>query len=89
MQIDHDLSTSYTLINQHNGERTVLQLDKSTDEKDLRIWCTNMLSTSLQCHKAISKAIRSLGLIKRTFKYLNFQSLPFLFKTYTVCLPSS
>ena len=26
--------------------------------------------------------MRSLGLIKRTFKYLNFQSLPFLYKTY-------
>ena len=72
---------SYTLINEYNGERTVL--DKSSEEKDLGIWCTNMLSTSLQCHKATSKAMRSLGLINRTFKYyLNFQSLPFLYKTY-------
>ena len=70
MQIGHSLSTSYTLINEYNGERTVL--DKSSGEKDPRIWCTNTLSMSLQCHKATSKAMRSLGLIKRTFKYLNF-----------------
>ena len=80
MQIGHGLSTSYTLINEYNGKRTVL--DKSSEEKDLGIWCTNTLSTSMQCHKATSKAIRSLGLIKITFKYLNFQSLPFLYKTY-------
>ena len=33
-------------------------------------------------HKATIKTMRSLGLIKRTFKHLNLQSLPFLYKTY-------
>ena len=42
MQIGHGLSTSYTLINEYNGERTVL--DKSSEEG---IWCTNMLSMPL------------------------------------------
>ena len=32
MQIGHGLSTSYTLINEYNGERTVL--DESSEEKD-------------------------------------------------------
>ena len=76
MQVRHELSTSYTLIN----TRTPLEI--TTVEKDLGIFCSNTLSPSLQCHKATSNAMRSLGLIKRTFKYLSLQSLPFLYKTY-------
>ena len=90
MQIGHELSTSYTLINDSDGER--IALDKTTDEKDSAVWCTNILSPSLQCHRATSKAMRSLGLIKRTFKYINQQSLSFLYKTYVhphleYCIP--
>ena len=80
MQINHNLSTSYSLISEPSGKRSTL--DVITEEKDLGIWCTNTLSTSMQCHKATAKAMRSLGLIKRTFKHLNQQSLPFLYKTY-------
>jgi len=82
MQVGHELSTSYTLINDFDGGRTVL--DKTTDEKDLGIWCSNTLSPSLQCHKATAKAMRSLGLIKRTFKHITLQFLPFLYKTYYI-----
>ena len=78
MQIGHDLVTGYTLINDSDGER--ITLDKTADENDLGIRCTNMLSPSLQCHKASSKAMKSLGLIKNTFKYINQQSLPFCTK---------
>ena len=74
MQVGHELSTSYTLINNSDGRR--IALDKTTVEKDLGIWCTNTLSPSLQCHKAASKTMRSLGLIKRTFKCITPQSLP-------------
>ena len=80
MQVRHELSTSYTLINNYDGTRT--PLDITTVEKDLGIFCSNTLSPSLRCHKATSNAMRSLGLIKRTFKYLSLQSLPFLYKTY-------
>ena len=69
MQIGHGLSTSYTLTDDCDGERVVL--DKTTNEKDLGIWCTSILSPSLQYHKATSKAMRSLGLTKKTFKHLN------------------
>ena len=80
MQVRHELPTSYTLINNYDGTRT--PLDITTVEKDLGIFCSNTLSPSLQCHKATSNVMRSLGLIKRTFKYLLLQSLPFLYKTY-------
>ena len=75
----HYLS-SYALINDSDGGR--IAWDKTTVEKDLAIWCTNILYLSLQCHKAASKAMRSLGLIKRTFKCITPQSLLFLYKTY-------
>ena len=61
MQINHNLSTSYSLISEPSGKRSTL--DIITEEKDLGIWCTNTLSTSMQCHKATAKA---MGLIKRT-----------------------
>lgn len=72
MQVKHELSTSRTLTNDYDGTRT--PLDKTTIEKYLGIFCSNtvlLYSLSLQCHKATSKAMRSLGLIKRTFKYLS------------------
>ena len=80
MQIDHNLSTSYSLINEQNAEGFTLYI--TTEQKDLCKWCTITLSTSLQCHKATSKAIKSFGLYKRTFKHLSIQSLPFLYKIY-------
>ena len=83
-----------TLINESDGER--IPLDKRTDEKDLGIilWCTSTLSPSLQCHKVTFKAMRTLGLMERTFKYISQQSLPFLCKTYVhphleYCIPVS
>ena len=42
--------------------------------KYLGIWCTADLKPhSLQCQHAASKAMRALGLIKRTFKYFNIK----------------
>ena len=85
MQIDHKLSTSYTLINEYDGKRTAL--DKNTDENNLGMWYTNALSPPLQCHKTTFKAMRSQGLIKRTFKYILKSTVTALF-VQNVCLPS-
>ena len=49
---------------------------------DLGIWYTADLKSSLQCRHAVSKAMKALGLIKRTFKYFNIYSLSKLYKTY-------
>ena len=73
MQIGHNLSTNYSLINEQNGERPDLEI--TTEEKDVCTYLVHYikynytLSMSLQCHKATSKAMRFLGLINRTFKH--------------------
>ena len=53
-----------------------------SSEHDLGIWCTADLKPSLHCQHAVSKAMKVLGLIKRTFKYFNNTSLSKLYKTY-------
>ena len=66
--------------NYQKGERiTISHVDK---EQDHGIWCTADLKPTLQCQHAVSKAMKALGLIKRTFKYCNTKSLVKLYKTY-------
>ncbi len=53
----------------------------STVEKDLAVWIDNKLSFSHHTSKSSSKANCLLGLICRTFKYLDKENLPLLYKT--------
>ena len=50
--------------------------------KDLGMWCTSEMKPSLQVQKAIAKAMQTLSMIKRTFKYLSKDSFLFLYRTY-------
>ena len=52
------------------------------EEKDLGICITNDLKWSGQCSAAASKAMKALGLIKRTFGYLNKELFLNLYSTY-------
>ena len=54
----------------------------ATEEKDLGIWCTSEMKLSLQVQKAVAKAMQTLGMIKRSFKYLSKDSFLFLYRTY-------
>ena len=80
MQVGNKLSVDYNLMDHQNGERKIISHVSS--EHDLGIWCTADLKPSLQCQHAVSKAMKVLGLIKRTFKYFNNTSLSKLYKTY-------
>ena len=53
-----------------------------TEAKDLDVWCTSKMEPSLQVQKAVAKAIQTLGMMKRSFKYLSKDSFLFLYKTY-------
>ena len=80
MQVGNTLAVDYNLMDYQKGERiTISHVDK---EQDLGIWCTADLKPTLQCQQAVSKAMKVLGLIKRTFKYFNTKSLVKLYKTY-------
>ena len=44
---------------------------KVTEEKDLGVWCASDVKPSLQVQKAVTKAMQTLGMLKRSFKFLS------------------
>ena len=82
MQVGNLSCVDYNLMDYDCGERkNICHVDK---EMDLGIWCTADLKSSLQCRHAVSKAMKALGLIKRTFKYFNIYSLSKLYRLMSV-----
>ena len=79
MQVGNTLSVDYNLMDYQNGERK--SISHVDSEQDLGIWCTADLQPSFQCQQAVSKAMKVLGLIKRTLKFFNTASLSKLYKT--------
>ena len=53
---------------QNDVRKTISHVD---NERGLGVWCTADLKPSLQCQHAVSKAMKVLGLIKRTFKFFS------------------
>ena len=51
--------------------------------KYLGIWCTSEMKPSLQVQKAVAKAMQTLGMIKRSFKYLSKDSFLFFYSQTT------
>ena len=80
MQLGSSIHTTYTLLDYNND--TCINLNRSTAEKDLGVWYSIDLKPSLQCNKAADKALKLLGLLKRTFRNINVRNFPFLYKTY-------
>ena len=50
-------------------------------EKDLGVWTTNKMESSLHCQKAVSNANRILGMVRRTFASMSRDLFMFLYKT--------
>ena len=59
-------------------------ISRVTEEKDLGTGCTSEMKPSLQVQKAVAKAMQTLGMMKRSFKYLSKDSFLFLYKTYII-----
>ena len=74
MQVGNKLSVVYNFMDYQN-EKEKSSVTYVDSEQDLGIWCTADLKPSLQCQYAVSKAMKVLGLIKRTYKYFNNTSL--------------
>ena len=58
-------------------------LSKVNYKKDLGVWVTNKLDSSLHCQKAVAKANKILGIIKRTFQSMSKDLFVFLYRTST------
>ena len=69
----------YTMKDQ-NGIRIVL--GESTLEKDLGVLISKDLKVADQCNKAAKKAMRVLGMVKRSFKNLDKESLKTIYCSY-------
>ena len=66
---------------------------KVTEEKDLDVWCTSDMKSSLQVQKAVTKAMQTLDMLKRSFKFLSRDLFLFSYRTYIrphleYCAPS-
>ena len=57
-------------------------LTEVSHEKDLGVWVTNKLESSLHCHKAVASANKILGMIRRTFQNMSKDLFVFLYRTY-------
>ncbi len=68
---------SYTMTDQHGS---IHPLDKAEAEKDLGVWIDNRLTFSVHVAKSAAKANSLLDLIHRSFKYLDKDSLPLIYK---------
>ena len=66
-----------------NDEGSNSKLNVVSSEKDLGVWITSKPDFTLQCDKALAKAMQSLGLIKRSFTHLTKESFQILYKTYS------
>ena len=61
-----------------NGKK----LNRSSEEKDLGVIVCDTLHPSVQCAKAANRAMSALGVVKKSFKHLDEESLPVLYKSY-------
>ena len=59
-----------------------VDIEEVTSGKDLGVWTTSNLDSSLQCQKAASARMRMLGMIKRAFQVMSKDLFLFLYKTY-------
>ena len=75
MQLGSSIHATYTLLDYNNDTR--INLNRSAAEKDLGVWYSTDLKPS---NKAAAKALKSLGLLKRTFRNINVRNLPFYTK---------
>jgi len=65
----HILITMSRILLHHAGTST--SLTEVSHEKDLGVWVTNKLESSLHCHSAVASANKILGMIRRTFQSMS------------------
>jgi len=70
----------YRMRQTRDGKSESIALQESAEEKDLGVWITDNLKSSVHVAHAVSKANQILGLIRRTFSYLD---MPLVKQLYT------
>ena len=62
------------------SEEGQIELEETTEEKDRGIWVYNELGFQDHINKVVNKANSTLGIIKRSYTYLDRQNLALLYK---------
>ena len=78
IQLGNSSPINYYLYGPNECSRSLIS--RVIEEKDLGIWCTSKMKPSLQVQKALAKAMQTLSMLKRSFKYLSKDSFLFLYK---------
>ena len=91
LQLGNSSPANYYLSSSDGFSRPLIC--KVTEEKDLGVWCTSDMKPSLQVQKAVTKAMQTLSMLKRSFRFLLRDSFLFLYRTYIrphleYCAPS-
>jgi len=91
LQLGNSSLANYYLFNPDDLSRSLIC--RVTEEKDLGVWCTSDMKTSLQVQKTVAKVMQTLGMLKRSLKFLSKDSFLFLYRTYIrphleYCAPS-
>ena len=73
------MGTTNSRRDYHLGDQII---PKTDEEKDLGVIISSNCKPSMQCSKAAAKAMSSLGIIKRSFKYIDNNSFSILYKAY-------
>ena len=71
----------YTYVMHDNSTGQPLNLEESEVEKDLGVFVDNRLSFTKHIQQTVSKANKIVGMIRRTFKYLDENMLITLYKS--------
>ena len=78
MHIGHGLAPTYNL----KSGTVTKQLAETEEERDLGVYITADLKWETQCQKASSKAMSVLGMVKRSFGCMDYDSFIILYSTY-------
>ena len=81
MHIGRSLCSGYRMANLVTPGEYV-DLTEVISEKDLGVWTTSNLASSVHCQKAAANATKILGQIKRSFSRISKDLFIFLYKTY-------
>jgi hypothetical protein len=77
MHIGGNSGAQYEMEKADSTQRSVLQETK--EEKDLGVWICSTLKTSNHVLHAVNKANQLLGLVRRTFTYMDPELMKLLF----------
>ena len=58
------------------------QLERIEEEKDLGVWITSNMKSSLQCSKAAAKAMAVLAQVRKAFQYMDYESFNIIYRVY-------